>query len=100
MASGDRLIALNRPPGEDVEQTVSTPTLNDLFAGLDFRVATGTLADTRSLTNEVWRTFLICMALAILGEALLCLPPRRDKVERGGAVSGAVSTPWSEKEAA
>jgi hypothetical protein len=79
VASGDRLIALNRPPGEDTAQTLSAAGLNDLFAGLDFRILTGTLEDTRSLTNEVWRTFLVCMALAILGEALLCLPPRREK---------------------
>jgi len=83
VASGDRLIALNRPPGEDVTQTVPIAGLNDLFAGLDFRVVTGTLEDTRSLTNEVWRTFLLCMAAAILGEALLCLPPRREKTPGG-----------------
>jgi len=78
--SGDRLIALNRPPGEDAPRTVSTTGLGELFAGLDYRVVTGTLEDTRSLTNEVWRTFLLCMAAAILGEALLCLPARRTKV--------------------
>jgi hypothetical protein len=92
-------MALNRPPGEDVPQTVSTAGLNDLFSGLDFRIVTGTLEDTRSLTNEVWRTFLICMAAAILGEALLCLPPRRDKTV-GGAAAPAAETPWSHKEAA
>jgi hypothetical protein len=97
VASGDRLIALNRPPGEDVVQTVSAAGLNDLFAGLDFRVLTGTLEDTRSLTNEVWRTFLVCMAIAILGEALLCLPPRRDKTPGGPAEPRA---PWGGKEPA
>jgi hypothetical protein len=80
VASGDRLIALNRPSGEDTAQTLSPAGLNDLFAGLDFRILTGALENTRSLTNEVWRTFLLCMALAILGEALLCLPPRRQKI--------------------
>jgi hypothetical protein len=91
VASGDRLIALNRPAAEDLPQTVSNPTLNDLFAGLDFRILTGTLEDTRSLTNEVWRTFLVCMSLAILGEALLCLPPRR---------ATAAATSWPAKEPA
>jgi hypothetical protein len=100
VASGDRLIALNRPPGEDVMQTVSTAGLNDLFAGLDFRVVTSTLEDTRSLTNEVWRTFLLFMAAAILGEALLCLPPRRDKTPGGAVATAAPPTPWNEKEAA
>ncbi len=77
-ASGDRLVALNRPPGEDLPQTLSTARLNELFAGLDFRVLTDTLEDSRSLTNEVWRTFLIALAACLLGEALLCLPPRRE----------------------
>jgi hypothetical protein len=95
VASGDRLIALNRPPGEDVAQTVSTAGLNDLFAGLDFRVLTGTLEDTRSLTNEVWRTFLVCMAIAILGEALLCLPPRRTP-----GSPAEPQAPWARKEPA
>jgi hypothetical protein len=100
VASGDRLIALNRPPGEDVTQTVSAAGLNELFAGLDYHVVTGTLEDTRSLTNEVWRTFLICMAAAILGEALLCLPPRRE--ERPGGKDAtekgqfAAAAPWEE----
>ena len=34
--------------------------------------------DGRSLTNEIWRTFLVLMALAIVGEALLCMPGRRE----------------------
>ena len=87
VATGDRLMALNRPPGEDATQTLSTAGLNDLFSGLDFRVLTGTLEDTRSLTNEVWRTFLVCMALAILGEALLCMPPRRENAVGGRAAA-------------
>ena len=65
LASGDRLVALNRPPGEDLPQTLSTARLNELFAGLDFRVLTDTLEDSRSLTNEVWRTFLLAMAVCL-----------------------------------
>ncbi len=80
VTAGDRITALNRPPGEDVPAALSTPALNDLFAGLDFRVLTDNLEGGRSLTNEVWRTFLMAMALAILGEALLCMPPRRESL--------------------
>ncbi len=78
VAAGEKITALNRPPGEDLPTALSTPALNDLFAGLDFRVLTDNLEDGRSLTNEVWRTFLMAMALALLGEALLCMPPRRE----------------------
>ena len=80
--SGDRIVALNRPPSEDIPATLTPEALNELFAGLDFRVLTGTLENSRSLTNEVWRTFLLFMALALLGEALLCMPPRRRKLSR------------------
>lgn len=52
--------------------------MNELFAGLDFRVLTDTLEDQGSLTNEIWRTFLVVLAACLVGEALLCLPPRRD----------------------
>jgi hypothetical protein len=76
--SGDQIIALNRPPGEDQPETLSTTDLNELFAGLDFRVLTDTLEDARTLTSEIWRAFLIAMALALVGEALLCMPPRRE----------------------
>jgi hypothetical protein len=77
-SQGDHLAALNRPPGEDAPQTLSNSELNDLFAGLDFRVVSDTLESGRSLTNEVWRTFLLLVAIAIVGEALLCMPPRRE----------------------
>jgi hypothetical protein len=74
----DRLIALNRPPGEDQPQTLSSSDLNDLFAGLDFHVLNDTVENGHNLTNEVWRTFLLLVAMALVGEALLCMPPRRE----------------------
>jgi hypothetical protein len=83
VASGDQLCALNRPPGEDEPQVVSTAAVGDLFAGLDYRVLTDTVENGRSLTNEVWRTFLLAMAAALLVEAILCMPPRpEDSVSR------------------
>ena len=87
VSSGDLLVALNRPPGEDRLLTLSPAGLNDLFTGLDFRVLTGTLENTRSLTNEIWRTFLMAAALALVGEALLCMPPRRT-LSRTGREAG------------
>jgi hypothetical protein len=79
VGSGDRLRAINRPASEDDLQILSTPAVGELFAGLDFRILEGTLEESRSLTNEVWRTFLLAMAFAIVGEALLCMPPRRER---------------------
>ena len=87
VASGDRLVALNRPPSEDEARTLSTAAVNALFAGLDFHVITDTLEDRGSLTNEVWRTFLLIVAAALVGEALLTLPPRRDPAAAGNRPS-------------
>jgi len=78
VSNGDRLVALNRPPGEDQPAVLASSDLNDLFAGLDFHVVNSTLESGHSLTNEVWRTFLFLAALALVGEALLCMPPPRD----------------------
>ncbi len=78
LAAGEQITALNRPPGEDQPGVLSTTLLNELFAGLDFRVLTNSLEDGRSLTNEIWRTFLVAMALALVAEALLCMPSKRE----------------------
>ncbi|HWB07465.1 MAG TPA: BatA domain-containing protein [Verrucomicrobiales bacterium] len=78
-ASGkpDILAALNRPPGEDAPPTLGKPALDELFAGLDWRLLERTLENEKSLTSEVWRTFLWAMAAALILEALLCMPGRR-----------------------
>lgn len=73
----DVLIALNRPPGEDAPQVLGKSSLNELFAGLDWRLLERTLENEKSLTSEVWRTFLWCMGAALIFEALLCMPGRR-----------------------
>ena len=89
LKDGDKLVALNRPASEDESDALTNAAVGELFAGLDFRVLTDSLEDGRSLTSEVWRTFLITVALALLGETLLCLPPRRVlqklDAERGGS---------------
>jgi hypothetical protein len=84
-----RLLALNRPPAEDDPEVLSEAALGELFAGLDFRVLTDSLEDGRSLTSEVWRTFVLAMAVALLGETLLCLPARREPATRPRAPVGA-----------
>jgi hypothetical protein len=92
-SSGDRLTALNRPPGEDQPETLASSDLDRLFAGLDFHVFDRTLGSTHSLTNEVWRTFLLLVGLALIGEALLCLPPRRESKPGAAPVVPLPATP-------
>ena len=75
--AGGKLIALNRPASEDSPQTITQTTLGEMFAGLDYRYLEDQLENSRSLVSEVWRTFLVLMAGALVLEALLCLPSVR-----------------------
>lgn len=83
-ASGkpDILTALNRPPGEDAPQVLAKTTLDELFAGLDWRLLERTLENEKSLTSEVWRTFLWIMAAALILEAVLCMPGKRQAADK------------------
>ncbi len=86
LSAGDKLVALNRPASEDRMETLGAAALDELFAGLDYRKLEDTLEDQDSLVSEVWRTFLIATALLLLGEALLCMPARREP-QAGGATA-------------
>jgi len=92
-SQGDRLMALDRPPGEDQPQTVSNDEVNELFSGLDYRVLKDTLESGHSLTNEVWRSFLILVALALIGESLLCMPSRREAAVSIGSGFAPITSP-------
>jgi hypothetical protein len=83
LTAGDKLVAINRPASEDRMETLGNATLDELFEGLDYRKLEDTLEDEDSLVSEVWRTFLIAMALLLLGEALLCLPAKRESQAQG-----------------
>jgi len=76
--SGDQLVALNRPIEEDATATLDAEALPELFAGLDHRVIEDTVEDESSLASEIWRTFLFFMAAALVLEALLSLPQKKD----------------------
>lgn len=75
-AAGTRtLVALNRPDREDDLRTLSPDALDGLLEGVDFRQITDEVDSGSSLASEIWRIFLVAMALALLVEAALCLPP-------------------------
>jgi hypothetical protein len=78
MGSGDeskRLLALNRPASEDDLRVVADDGLTPLLEGVEFRQINDEVDSGSSLASEVWRAFLVAMALALLAEAVLCLPP-------------------------
>lgn len=79
--AGARSVAINRPHDEDAAAILSDEALASLFEGLSFHRVDETVESGRDLANEIWRTFLLLMALAIILEALLCLPQKVEAVE-------------------
>lgn len=80
-----RLLALNRPGSEDDPRTVDEGTLAALFGDLDYRAFRDEADGGGSLASEIWRSLLVAMALALLAEALLCLPPRAERKAESAA---------------
>lgn len=73
-AAGERMLAVNRKPAEDVVTVLSDAQVNNLFRGLDFDRIDDRAGNMASLTREVWRLFLIGMLVALVAEAGLCIP--------------------------
>lgn len=86
--SGDQLVALNRPLAEDSQLALSSSALHELFDGLDYRRIDDTLDSRKKLTSEIWRTILVLMAIALITEALLCMPERKQTAASPAVLTG------------
>lgn len=73
----DRLLAINRPAIEDSAAVMDSNKLRELLSGLDYTQINDQVGNASSLANEIWKSFLIAMILALLVEAALCIPERR-----------------------
>ena len=74
--TNELLLAQNRLVDEDSSKVVSSETLSSLFGSLDWsKIEVG--ASARSLVQEIWRWFVIVMLIAMVIEAILCMPKRR-----------------------
>ena len=82
--SNDRLLAVNRPATEDESRVLSESRLSELFRGLNFVRVDDQAGSLNSLIQEIWRVFLITMLVALIVEAVLCLPkvPRKQETAR------------------
>ncbi|MBA4149937.1 MAG: BatA domain-containing protein [Verrucomicrobia bacterium] len=72
--SGDRLIAVNRPPGEDEPEILDVNEATSLFEGVSFQMLQDKQTQTDALQGEVWRFFLFGMLALLIGESFLILP--------------------------
>ncbi len=70
-------VAINRSQAEDSAKAASVETVDALFDGLSYRRIDVEVGDTSSLANELWRIFLIAMAIALIVEAVLSLPSKK-----------------------
>ena len=68
--------ALNRPLKEDGVEVLSDGTLEQVLNGLNYTRINDKAGSTMALASEVWRTFLILMIVALMAEALLCVPEK------------------------
>ncbi len=74
---GEYWVALNRSQAEDSAKPSPVETVDALFDGLSYRRIDVDVGDTSALASELWRIFLIAMALALIVEAVLSLPSRK-----------------------
>lgn len=72
--SGDFLLAVNRPVAEDHAATLESSRVESLFTGLNFVRVDDQAGNVNSLIQEIWRVFLMAMLIALIAEAVLCLP--------------------------
>ena len=76
---GEKVVALNRRLRQGAADFLGKTALSGLFGGLGHQIIEDQVENETSLASEVWRTFLFLMAIALLGEALLCMPPKREE---------------------
>ena len=69
--------AINRSQIEDNAKTASLEAVDGLFDGLSYRRIDVNVGDTSALASELWRIFLIAMAVVLMLEAVLSLPSRK-----------------------
>ena len=75
--SDDRMFAINRSLPEDQRDVVSDKELERLFDGLDFSRVNDSAGSLAGIVREIWRLFLISMIVAMLVEAVLCMPRKQ-----------------------
>jgi hypothetical protein len=68
--------ALNRPLTEDAVEVVSDAALEQVLSGLNYTRIDDKAGSAMALASEVWRTFLVAMIIALMVEALLCVPEK------------------------
>ena len=75
-SDAEKLLAINRSANEDVAAVVARERVEGLFEGLDVDRVDDTAGSGASLIQEIWRLFLMLMLIALVLEAILCIPKK------------------------
>jgi Aerotolerance regulator N-terminal len=70
------MFAVNRPLTEDQFTQLSDEKIASLFAGLQMDRVDQQAGKLGGIIREIWRQFLILMVVALIAEAVLCIPRR------------------------
>jgi hypothetical protein len=72
-----RLVALNRSEAEDLARPLDQAAVDRMLSGLNYERIDDVVDSDDALATEIWRLFLVAMALALMTEAALCLPSKK-----------------------
>jgi len=73
---GARIVAVNRPPAEDVPDTIEEPAVRAAFGSIPLRLFEERAGSQSKLQSEVWRWFIFGALVFLTVEAFLVLPGR------------------------
>ncbi|WP_437186637.1 BatA domain-containing protein [Planctomicrobium sp. SH668] len=85
---GERFLAVNRSSLEDRPKSLNDAQIAGLFEGLEFSRVDQVAGKSSPLLSEIWRLFLILMAVALITESLLCLPRVAPKTQTQSPFAG------------
>jgi hypothetical protein len=75
--SGERLLAVNRPPAEDEPEILDLEETKKLFGDLPFQTLQEKRVENDALQGEIWRVFLFAMLAFLIGESILIMPAKK-----------------------
>ncbi len=87
--NGARLIAVNRPAGEDIDEVIEASAAKQLFEPLSVQLLEEKRSAPGALQGEIWRGLLVAMLIVLLAESVLTLPLQKIQ---SGKVAGMISS--------
>jgi hypothetical protein len=81
--SGDRVIVMNRPASEDIQESIGADEFGTALKQIPFTTLHEKSGKETNINTEIWRAFFALMLLFLIAEAFMCLPIPLKSVIRG-----------------